>query len=384
MKKYKFLFLLIVLFQNGFAQSNSSWKGYFSYNEIIDVEGTTGKIFSATQNTIFSKTINSSELSIHNSVTGFKPEFITAIHHSETTNKIFAGNTNGLLVIINSDGSVTAKVDIINEVPVAPNKKKINDLFEHNGRLYIATDYGISVLEKVNNKWVFRNKINGFDYSSRYFEITNSLDVYVSHEYKGVFRLKLDDKFFKTNKFITYQSPKKGKNASLVKFNNQIYYAYKDGILKLNSKTNEFEKDKLLSSVFENDEYTSGKMIVDYSNKIWLFSKNYIHYFTLSKLSSDLKQNNIPIPAALTNSMSGFENINQISNYGYLIGTTDGYYTMNINDLSFKNYNVSISNISVNKINETSFFAPITEEGEFKHEENNITFNYTVPEYNKY
>ena len=170
----------------------------------------------------------------------------------------------------------------------------------------------------------------------------------------------------------------------MVKFNNQIYYAYKDGILKLNSKTNEFEKDKLLSSVFENDEYTSGKMIVDNSNKIWLFSKNYIHYFTLSKLSSDLKQNNIPIPAALTNSMSGFENSTQISNYGYLIGTTDGYYTMNINDLSFKNYNVSITNISVNKLNESSFFAPITEEGEFKHTENNVTINYTVPEYNKY
>jgi hypothetical protein len=33
--------------------------------------------------------------------------------------------------------------------------------------------------------------------------------------------------------------------------------------------------------------------------------------------------------------MSGFENIEQISNYEYLIGTTDGYYTIN-NDLSFK------------------------------------------------
>ncbi len=261
---------------------------------------------------------------------------------------------------------------------------KFSKVPNHSNLLLQGNYYGVSVLENLNNKWVFRNKITGFDYSSRYFEITNSLDVFVSHEYKGVFRFKLDQNLLKTNKFFTYKTPTKGKNASLVKFNNQIYYAYKDGILKLNSKTNEFEKDKLLSSVFENDEYTSGKMIVDNSNKIWLFSKNYIHYFTLSKLSSDLKQNNIPIPAALTNSMSGFENITQISNYGYLIGTTDGYYTMNINDLSFKNYNVSISNISVNKINETSFFAPITEEGEFKHAENNVTFNYTVPEYNKY
>ena len=142
---YIFVFFLTQLLFS--QQNNQLWKGYFSYNEIIDLEGTTGKIFAATQNTIFSKTITSSELSIHNSVTGFKPEFITAIHHSETTNKIFAGNTNGLLVIINSDGSVINKVDIINEVPVAPNKKKINDLFEHNGRLYIATDYGISVLD---------------------------------------------------------------------------------------------------------------------------------------------------------------------------------------------------------------------------------------------
>ena len=109
----------------------------------------------------------------------------------------------------------------------------------------------------------------------------------------------------KTNAFITYTTPKKGKNASLIKFNNAIYYANKEGIFKLNAKTKQFEKDKLLSSVFENDEYTSGKMIVDNSNKIWLFSKNYIHYFSLSKLSNQLKQNVIPIPASLTNSMLG-------------------------------------------------------------------------------
>lgn len=125
MKKAVYIFVFF-LSQLLFSQQNNQlWKGYFSYNEIIDVEGTTGKIFAATQNTIFSKSIANSELTIHNSVTGFKPEFITAIHHSETTNKIFAGNTNGLLVIINADGSVTTKVDIINEVPVAPNKRKL-------------------------------------------------------------------------------------------------------------------------------------------------------------------------------------------------------------------------------------------------------------------
>ena len=288
---------------------------------------------------------------------------------------LFCGHDSGTFIV--ADGAArnifpksgTWKFEIV------PNQK---------GLLLQGNYYGISVLEKVDNQWRFRNKIKGFDYSARYFEITNALEIYVSHEYKGVFRLQSDNKLFNTKGFTTYSTPEKGKNASLTKFNNEIYYAYKQGIFKLNPKTKQFEKDKLLSSVFEKDEYTSGKLIVDNSNKIWLFSKNYIHYFSLSKLSNQLKQNVIPIPASLTNSMLGFENISQISNSDYLIGTTDGYYTMNISDLSFKNYNVSISNIATNKLNEALTNRAIQESGRFKYYDNNITFSYTVPEYNKY
>lgn len=131
-----------------FAQPNNQlWKGYFSYNEIVDVTGGSGKILAATQNAVFTQITASSETDLYNSITGFKPESITALHYSETTRKIYAGNANGLLLVIQPDGSVTTKVDIINEVPVAPNKKKINDLYEHNGRIYLATDYGISVVD---------------------------------------------------------------------------------------------------------------------------------------------------------------------------------------------------------------------------------------------
>ncbi len=244
--------------------------------------------------------------------------------------------------------------------------------------------YGLSVLEKINNQWVFRNKISGFDYSSRYFEIADNSDVYVSHEYKGVYRIQPDAEFRKFTQIRKYTSPPKGKNASLAKFNGNIYYAYKGGIFKLDQKNFQFEKDKFLSAVIEKDEYTSGKMIVDASNKLWIFTKNYINYFSLGKLSSEFKQNAIPIPASLTNSMLGFENISQVSKSVYLIGTTDGYYTINIDDLSFSNYSITITNIATNKQNGSFSFAPISEEGEFSSGENNITFSYTVPEFNKY
>lgn len=288
---------------------------------------------------------------------------------------LFCGHDSGTFVVDNGSAKNIFSKSGTWKFETVPNQK---------GILLQGNYFGISVLEKVNNQWRFRNKIEGFDYSARYFEITDALEIYISHEYKGVFRLQLDNKLLKTKSFTVYEQPKKGKNASLAKFNNTIYYAYKEGIFKLNNKTKLFEKDKVLSSVFEKDEYMSGKLIVDNSNKIWLFSKNYIHYFSLSKLSNQLKQNVIPIPASLTNSMSGFENIEQISNYDYLIGTTDGYYTINTNDLSFKNYKVAISNVATNKLNQNFRYNPFEQDGRFDYDENNIVFNYTVPEYNKY
>ena len=288
---------------------------------------------------------------------------------------LFCGHDSGTFSIENDAAKTIFNQSGTWKFEVIPNKPNL--IFQGNY-------YGISVLEKINSQWIFKNKIAGFDYSSKYFEISPTNEVYVSHEYKGVFKFQLNKEFNKATNNTTFNTPEKGKNASLVKYNNAIYYAYKQGIFKLNSKTKLFEKDKLLSSVFEKDEYTSGKLIVDNSNKIWLFSKNYIHYFSLSKINSQLKQNAIPIPSSLTNSMLGYENITQVSNSDYLIGTTDGYYTININDLSFKNYSVSICNVATNKTNSQSNNQTIIENGKFKYDQNNVAISYTVPEYNKY
>ena len=244
--------------------------------------------------------------------------------------------------------------------------------------------YGISVLEKRADNWYFKNKLNGFDYSSKYFEITDDFEIYVSHEYKGVFRIVADKSLQRKVKYTAYQDPIKGKNASLVKFNNSIYYAFKGGVYKLNDKTKAFQKDIILSAVFENDEYTSGKMIVDDSHKIWLFSKNYINYYTASKFSSQLKKNSIPIPVSLTKSMLGYENITQLSAFTYLFGTTDGYYSMDINELVFKKYNVLISAVTTNALDQENQTSDIDKPGNFHHSANNVSIYYTVPEYNKY
>lgn len=288
---------------------------------------------------------------------------------------LFCGHDSGTFIIENDDAKLIYNASGTWKFEAIPN----------NNNLILQGNYsGISVLEKKNNQWIFRNKITGFDYSAKYFEITNSNNIFISHEYKGVFSFKVDNQFLKASNFKTFQNPTKGKNAGLVKFKNNIYYANKKGIYKFNSQLNAFEKDLEISSVFEKDIYSSGKLIVNNSDKMWVFTKNYINYFTSSKLSEQLKIHSIPIASSLSNSMLGYENITQISSSTYLIGTTDSYFTINTNDLKFKNNQVSISKVTFNKLDDKPFDYSIKSVGDFKHSENNATFNYTVPEFNKY
>lgn len=143
--------LLLLFFSAfSFSQTNQLWKGYYSYNEIIDISYGNTKVVAATENALFSKNITSGDLSIKNSIDGFKPEITTTVYYSQNHNLTLTGNNNGLLIITKDDGTIINKVDIINELPVSPNKKKINHFYEHEDKVYIATDYGISVLKLSN------------------------------------------------------------------------------------------------------------------------------------------------------------------------------------------------------------------------------------------
>jgi AraC family transcriptional regulator, chitin signaling transcriptional activator len=290
-------------------------------------------------------------------------------------NTLFCGHDSGTFIIDGTRANlIYAASGTWKFIPTSP-----------ESNLILQGNYnGISVLEKINDNWVFRNKIKGFNYSSKHFEILNPQEIYVSHEYKGVYRFTIDDKLSIASNIFKFENPDKGKNASLAKYNNQIYYASKEGIFKINNKTKDFEKDNSLSVIFQNNEYVTGKMIVDKSNKLWFFTKNYIHYYSSGKLSSDLKKTSLPIPSSLTNSMPGYENILELSDDTYLIGTTDGYYILRNNEFKFNNYKVSIFGITNNSVNTKSENVSISENGSFDYNENNLAFYYAIPEFQKY
>lgn len=138
---------LLLISLVGFSQKNPQWEGYFSYNNIKDISNSSTSLYAAAENSFFIKNTSTNTLSTFNSVDGFKPDIISSIYYSEQKNILFVGNTNGLVLLVLSDGRVLQKRGIIDEVPVSPLIKKVNHFYEYESKILISTDYGISVFD---------------------------------------------------------------------------------------------------------------------------------------------------------------------------------------------------------------------------------------------
>lgn len=137
-----FLFLLSLV---SFAQGNQPWRSHFSYNNIKDISQSASKVYGGAENAMFSKSTLTGELKTVTSVDGLKTETVSAIHYSTEFNKTLVGNENGLLIVVNDDNVILNVIDIVQEANVPSNKKKINHIFEYNGKVYLSCDFGIAV-----------------------------------------------------------------------------------------------------------------------------------------------------------------------------------------------------------------------------------------------
>lgn len=221
MKKVVFVFSFLCWISFFYSQNNQLWKGYFSFNEIVDVASATDRVYAATEVSAFYKDLLLSNVDQITSISGFKPNSITSIYYSDTYKKLIAGNDNGLILIVNQDGTILTKVDIIEEVPVSPAIKGINSFFENDGKLYISTDYGISVLNLATNEFISTYFIGVSGDETKVYQTTvfNGYLYAVTQNF-GIRRALLTNPFiYDYSQWQTFDS---GNWSGITTFNNQL------------------------------------------------------------------------------------------------------------------------------------------------------------------
>jgi len=330
-----------------------------------------GKLYLGTNQGLFSKPIDSNGR--FNFVEGTKGQVWCL---KVINNTLFCGHNLGTFII--SDD----KAQFVSEIPGTW------DLQSFLGKedLIIQGNYsGIHFLHKNDGQWAFKNKLEGFNISSRYFSVVDSLKVLVSHEYKGVFEIVMNNDHTKIQSVVKDASVDKGFGSSLVNYGDKILYAYENGVFEYDKQKKQFKKDSLLSGIFSNGEYTSGKLIADVSHdKLWGFSERNITYVSPGKFNEKPILTKIPLTKSMRKEMVGYETISHLSDDTYLLGTSSGYMIIDVNKIDLKSYDIAINSITNYTINGEAFPVAIEETSKFDNSENNIQFNYSVAEYYKY
>ncbi len=297
----------------------------------------------------------------------------------EINKTLFCGHNNGTYIIKDNNA------EQISEFPGTWDIKEI----EKNENLLLQGNFeGLSILEKTNNGWKFRNKIIGFGISSRFFEFINDHQILVNHDVKGIFKLNIDQDYRLV--FNEENEETHGYGSSLIKYNNDIIHSsnFNREVLKYNIEKSRFIKDTFLTNNFYSEENNIlGTLISDSStNKIWGFSNSNIIYFSPGKFNNTPEEVKIPVSSTFRKSLGvvGFENLTHLEDENFLIGSSNGYAILNLNKLKTKEYTVKINSIYKDFPSSLSEKVSLNNNAEFKSIENNLSFYFSVPEYDKF
>jgi ligand-binding sensor domain-containing protein/DNA-binding CsgD family transcriptional regulator len=350
--------------------------------------------------------------------------FGTVYSSSIYNNKIYLGTNQGLFYSQWSPNSTSQLFDKLNFQLIPGSQGQVWDLSTQDGKLlcghndgtYLVDNAAIRKISTVNggwtlrklNKdmlvqgtytglityrkdgtgnWVFDHKIAGFGEPSRYVEQDVKGQIWVSHAYKGIYKLNLNN----TSTAVTskkYYDERNGLpgsyNINVFNLDNKIVFSSDSGFYVYDDITDHFYKYQQLNSNLGSFA-SSNKVISADGKKYWFINHGRVALADLSQAGRiSIDSNSFTV---LNGQMvQHYENISRINNRMYLISVDDGFVIYNDADAN-ANTKVNLPQVLIGRVeNITDKVTAISDNGndsevEIPFTKNNIRILYALPYY---
>ena len=139
---YALIFSIAICAQTDYS---ASWEDFYSYNNVKDFTKVENVIYALADNAVFTYDVISGEIKKLSSVKGLSGETTTAIYYNKEFKRLVIGYENGLLEVVDDDGSITISSDIVNFNQSG--EKSINHISAFNNKLYLSTPFAVVVYD---------------------------------------------------------------------------------------------------------------------------------------------------------------------------------------------------------------------------------------------
>jgi DNA-binding CsgD family transcriptional regulator len=300
---------------------------------------------------------------------------------SQIDNQLICGHNDGTFNIIG---------DNMKRISVVSGGWTIKKLKSNPNFLIQGTYTGLVIFAKdPEGNWKFSHKIAGFGEPSRYVEQDAKGDIWISHAYKGLYKLTLSADLKKATN-IKYFDEKNGLpsnfNINIFNLDNNIIFSSDAGFLVYDEISNHFSKYEALNSKLGSFS-SSNKIIPAGLKKYWFIDHGKMSLVNLTEPGK------IIIDSSRFSILDGrmvqyYENISQISNKIYLISVDDGFVIYNTTDTEKTSERLKLPSVLIRKIEDiTDKYSILTENGgndeiiEIPFSRNNIRISFSLPYY---
>lgn len=196
----------------------------------------------------------------------------------------------------------------------------------HTRDLIIAGTYsGLKKLSRINNRWQSVGQITGFYESSRSLFMDSFNNLWVSHGYKGLFKLRLnlsldsvlDVKLIRGNHGLPEELPY---NIQII--DSEMVITTNAGIFKYDYHNHSFVKCDKFNPLFQ-DKGLIDKLYQDNDGNIWYFTSSYMGVL---RLLEDASYRDITVPFSTIREtlLPAFQNLFIADSRNIFIGSQDG------------------------------------------------------------
>lgn len=291
--------------------------------------------------------------------------------------KLLCGHNTGTFQV---NGSTISKITSISGGWTI---KKLNST-----QLIQGTYTGLVFYKKDNaGNWTFDHKLEGFGEPSRYVEPDVKGQIWISHAYKGIYRVTLTGNM-KAAASVKYYDKRSGLpgsyNINVFNLDNRIVFSSDSGFYVYDDISDHFSKYQQLNKMLGSFS-SSNKIIPALGKKYWFINHGRVALADLSvpgRMSIDSNRFNI-----LDGRMvKDYENISRINSSIYLISVDDGFVILNDGD-ALQQTRIKLPKVLVRRLeNITDRVTLITDnEGrnaiEIPYAQNNIRISFSLPFY---
>jgi ligand-binding sensor domain-containing protein/DNA-binding CsgD family transcriptional regulator len=240
-------------------------------------------------------------------------------------NQLYAGKEDGLYQIENKNAKVVDKKSGYWIFETLSNKQNIVVTGSYEQvRLF---DHNEGQLKDIGN-------IKSFAGSARFLATDADQNIWISHPYRGVYKINLKDS--STKLYTSDQGLPSTLNNHVYKIKNKVLIATERGIFEYNEVNDRFEISSYYKKIYGDKSVRYLKE--DVLGNIWFVQDKNLGVIDLSGPKPSI----VYIPELNGNILSGFENVYSYDKYNTFIGGQKGFYQIN-----FEKYKENINPLKI-------------------------------------